>query len=258
MKKIILFTFLVMSISLVFAELEVDIPFDMDIIGDSFATNGSYVYESEWITITNIGSTTETYTLFYSDENVPNDWNLSICNSSGACFMANWAVPLPLAPGEFEEIHILVTVTSTGGFPFSIILDEGDLIEPISLDFTFNTADNVSADDEIVYANKLMQNYPNPFKPSGAGRSPGTTISFSVPQNSDFVNLEIYNLKGQKVKTLDILESASPSPLFADGVGYSIIWNGTDESNQPVSSGVYFYKLNNSKFSEIKKMILMK
>ena len=42
---------------------------------------------------------------------------------------------------------------------------------------------------------KLLGNYPNPFNPS-------TTISFSVAQTSSFVNLEIYNMKGQKVKQL--------------------------------------------------------
>ncbi len=97
-----------------------------------------------------------------------------------------------------------------------------------------------------------LTNHPNPFNPT-------TTISFSVTQNSDFVNLEIYNIKGQKIKTLDILESANPSPFFADGVSYSISWNGTDDNNQPVSSGIYFYKLNvNGKTKAVKKCLLLK
>ncbi len=87
-------------------------------------------------------------------------------------------------------------------------------------------------------------NYPNPFNPS-------TTISFSVTQNSDFVTLEIYNIKGQKIKTLIHNE-------FAKGT-HSIIWSGDDEFNKPVSSGVYLYRLNvNGKTEAIKKCLLLK
>ncbi len=105
-------------------------------------------------------------------------------------------------------------------------------------------------DDTLIPINpKLLGNYPNPFNPT-------TTISFSVPQTSLFVTLEIYNLKGQKVKTLECGESLSTT---ADGVGYSIIWNGTDENNQAVSSGIYLYRLKvGNDFSETKRMLLLK
>ncbi len=107
-------------------------------------------------------------------------------------------------------------------------------------------------EDPILPVTALHGNYPNPFNPS-------TTISFSLTaKDAKNAKIEIYNLKGQKVKTLDILESASPSPFFADEVGYSIIWNGTDENDQPVSSGVYFYKLKSGNFEQTKKMILLK
>ena len=86
----------------------------------------------------------------------------------------------------------------------------------------------------------LSQNYPNPFNPS-------TTISFNLTaKNAKNAKtcppwrIEIYNLKGQKIKTLECGESLS---TIADGVGYSILWNGTDENNRPVSSGIYFYQL---------------
>ncbi len=96
----------------------------------------------------------------------------------------------------------------------------------------------------------LKQNYPNPFNPS-------TTISFSVTQTSSFVTLDIYNLKGQKVKTLECINrvNAKTTESFSH---HSVIWNGTDDSGKPVSSGIYFYKLNSSKISIIKKMILLR
>ncbi|MCK4653328.1 MAG: right-handed parallel beta-helix repeat-containing protein, partial [Candidatus Cloacimonetes bacterium] len=84
-----------------------------------------------------------------------------------------------------------------------------------------------------------LHNYPNPFKPSGAGRSPATTIYFSVAQTSSFVTIEIYNIKGQLIKVLPChTELVSKCEDF-----YSITWDGTNQNNQSVSSGIYFYSL---------------
>jgi len=91
--------------------------------------------------------------------------------------------------------------------------------------------------------NSLNGNYPNPFNPE-------TAIYFSVEQTYLLVNLEIYNLKGQKIKTLvnEILPAGS----------HSVIWNGTDKNEKPVSSGVYLYKMKTGNYVSTKKMILMK
>jgi hypothetical protein len=68
----------------------------------------------------------------------------------------------------------------------------------------------------------------------------------------------IYNLKGQKVKDL------SPSlchPEFIEGRGentYLVTWNGTDQNNQPVASGIYFYKLRSGVIEVSRKMLLLK
>ena len=89
----------------------------------------------------------------------------------------------------------------------------------------------------------LRQNYPNPFNPT-------TNIAYSlqVPGN---VTLEVYNIKGQKVKTLvDEYQSSG---------NHTITWNGNNDSNQSVASGIYFYKMKiDGKLSGTKKMILMK
>ena len=105
--------------------------------------------------------------------------------------------------------------------------------------------------------NFQLRNYPNPFNPSGAGRSPETTISFNISRkDAKDAEIMIYNIKGQKIKTLECGESLS---ITADGVGYSISWNGTDENNQPVSSGIYFYQLKISeKMKATKKCLLLK
>ncbi len=88
-----------------------------------------------------------------------------------------------------------------------------------------------------------LSNYPNPFNPA-------TTISFSVAKTASFVSVGIYNLKGQKVKQLISSQLSSGQ--------YTIVWDGTDQTNKPVSSGVYFYKLKTGRIEQTKKMMLLK
>ena len=108
------------------------------------------------------------------------------------------------------------------------------------------TCDYTSIDNfelPIVTAGYDLRNYPNPFNPT-------TIISFSL--NTENTEIIIYNIKGQKVRTFTNHQITKSS-------NQQIIWNGTDDDNQPVSSGIYFYQLRidgNSK--AINKMILMK
>jgi len=89
---------------------------------------------------------------------------------------------------------------------------------------------------------KLKSNYPNPFNPE-------TTIAFSLATAGN-VEIEIYNIKGSKVKTL-VNEFR--------GVGnHHIIWDGTDDRNHFVGSGVYFYRLKIGEYISTRKMLLIK
>lgn len=88
----------------------------------------------------------------------------------------------------------------------------------------------------------LNQNSPNPFNPT-------TSISYSLPKASA-VTVEVYNSRGQLIRTL-VNEAKSAG-------NYSIIWNGTDNNNRPVSSGIYFYKMKADSYISTKKMVLMK
>ena len=102
----------------------------------------------------------------------------------------------------------------------------------------------VTTDNEVEYAlvNSLSQNIPNPFNPS-------TAINFSI-KNSSKVSLIIYNIKGQKVKTLvsDRLEKGN----------HTVVWKGNDDNNQKVSSGIYFYRLITDEFQSTRKAIMLK
>jgi len=89
---------------------------------------------------------------------------------------------------------------------------------------------------------ELLQNYPNPFNSE-------THIEFSISKRS-YVVLEIYNIIGQIVKTL------ADNELSA-GHKY-VLWDGTDNSGQPVSSGVYIYRISANSFTQELKMVLIK
>ena len=94
----------------------------------------------------------------------------------------------------------------------------------------------------LVQQVKLFENYPNPFNPS-------TTISFSLPF-ADKVSLDIFNLKGQKITTLY-------SGDLPPGT-HSLVWNGRDQNQSAVASGVYLYRLQTGNRVETRKMMLMK
>ncbi len=129
---------------------------------------------------------------------------------------------------------------------YDVRVSASDIDGNTGVDFYQFEYTGVNIDDNEIPDNRIvLSNYPNPFNPS-------TTISFSVTQTSPFVTLEIYNLKGQKVKSF-LINQFTNSPV------YQIIWDGTDENNQPVSSGIYFYQLKaGNDFSETKRMLLLK
>jgi hypothetical protein len=83
---------------------------------------------------------------------------------------------------------------------------------------------------------------PNPFNTQ-------TTIGFTMPKSGN-VNIEVYNVKGQLVRSLVNETKATGS--------HNIIWNGTDQNGQPVSSGVYFYKMDSGKYTATRKVMLVK
>ncbi len=97
--------------------------------------------------------------------------------------------------------------------------------------------------NETPVLSALYPNFPNPFNPE-------TTIRFSVNDNDTSIQLTVYNLKGQKVKTLY-------NGSMARGQ-HSIVWNGTDDNNKRVSSGMYLYKITDGTQSQARKMLLMK
>lgn len=89
---------------------------------------------------------------------------------------------------------------------------------------------------------RLYQNYPNPFNLS-------TSISYVIPVKSNVV-LEVYNLLGQRVRTL-INEVQKPD-------NYNVTWDGKDNQRVDLSDGVYFYRIKSGCFVKTNKMILLR
>lgn len=99
-----------------------------------------------------------------------------------------------------------------------------------------------NSSQEVAPVTIQASNYPNPFNPE-------TTITYAIPKTGQ-VNIEIYNLKGQKVKTLinQKIEAGT----------HRVVWNGKDQDGKSVSSGVYFFKVKTEEDAQVKKMLLMK
>ena len=88
----------------------------------------------------------------------------------------------------------------------------------------------------------LHQNYPNPFNPN-------TTISYSITEQSK-VRLSVFDIRGQEVMTP---QDGSKSPG-----NYEVQWNGMDQSGNPVSTGVYFCRLEAGSYSQSIKMVYLR
>jgi len=117
-------------------------------------------------------------------------------------------------PQGVEVASVAVTV--------QVLSEAGEVIEPV--------------------ATLLAGNYPNPFNPE-------TVVRFSVARAGAVV-VDIYNVKGQKVRSL-------VNGVYEAGV-HSVVWNGLSDDGRSVGSGVYFYRMVAGEYSGVRKMVLIK
>jgi hypothetical protein len=120
--------------------------------------------------------------------------------------------------------------------------DDGGTLMYCSIDLDFSIVNDAPNHTTAPVNVVLNQNYPNPFNPT-------TEISYNLTQ-AGAVTLEVFNSRGQKVKTL-VSETQTAGT-------HTVEWNGTDDSSNAVSSGMYFYKMKTGTTEVAKKMILMK
>jgi hypothetical protein len=100
----------------------------------------------------------------------------------------------------------------------------------------------VESNEPTPAAFSLSQNYPNPFNSS-------TEIEFSLPASGP-VSLVIYDIQGREIRRL--------LDCNLEPESHSVIWNGLNDYDGPVSSGIYFYRLNSGNASQTNRMTLLR
>ncbi len=103
----------------------------------------------------------------------------------------------------------------------------------------------VDVGDEVTVepvVTELLGNYPNPFNPD-------TTIRYSL-KNDTRVRIEIFNIRGQMVRTL--------TDSYQTAGHYSVVWDGRDDNGNDAGTGIFFYRMKSGKYTSTRKMIMMK
>lgn len=157
----------------------------------------------------------------------------------------------PVYSGSFAWTEAMFDLgNSSGEVQFRFVfgsdgasVEEGWYVDDVHI---IAPTDNITNEVELLTA-RINSNYPNPFNPE-------TTINYTIPTNSSksnsLVEIEIYNLKGQKVKSL-VKDNKSPG-------NYQVVWKGTNDQAKSVASGIYFAKLKVGTSVDYQKMVLMK
>jgi hypothetical protein len=137
---------------------------------------------------------------------------------------------------SYQFTGLIHGTTYTAGVEAVYTSGTSDLVE-VTFEYT-----GTSTGIMVPAVTKLNGNYPNPFNPT-------TAISYSLSSDSK-VRIDVFNIKGEKVRTLvnETMEAGN----------HTIQWNGTDENNRSVASGVYFYKMRTGNYNRTQKMLLLK
>lgn len=190
----------------------------------------------------------------------PSNLNYSIIGTNLETLHLTWDMP---AMNDFDHFNIFCAVNdgtpelmgNVLGTVFDYQIDSSPNTQYTFYVTTVNHSNMESAPSESVEYNStyvdnqevpvitaLNGNYPNPFNPT-------TRIEYSL-QNDCQVELQIYNMRGQLVRTL--VKSTQSAGT------HTAMWNGSDNTNKQVASGIYFYKMKTDEFEETRKMLMLK
>lgn len=162
-------------------------------------------------------------------------------DSLGMLRILIWSTAGEIIPKGTDYL-LLVYLSGEGTIFLDTVHICDDLAQPLTVELVdcseLGQKENLSLPENFI----LFQNYPNPFNLY-------TNMLYKL-KGEFFVKLEIYDIRGKKVKTL---LSEKQTPGFK-----SFIWNGKDEDENPLPSGVYFYRLKVGDQEKTKKMVLLK
>jgi hypothetical protein len=147
-----------------------------------------------------------------------------------------------------ETVYFDDLIDIDGDGDLELILAAGTYSPTVTIDKTYIFSTGVATSAlEHTYTTppskyQLKQNFPNPFNPS-------TTIRYSLsgPEN---ISIRIYDVSGQLVKEINKEHNQAGE--------YEVIWDGSNNNGEKISSGIYFYRLSVGNYNEAKKMILIK
>ncbi|MCD4650401.1 MAG: T9SS type A sorting domain-containing protein [Candidatus Cloacimonetes bacterium] len=173
-------------------------------------------------------------------------WNIETSNVSNGVDGGNHSQVFGLTTAEMQTLS---TFTDVGwDFEGETANGDNDFWRMNSLwnngyPYLIDNCEEIGNNDEteaMPVPTVLNGNYPNPFNPT-------TTISFSV-KHRETATLEIFNIKGQRVKSFDNFKSGN----------HNVIWNGTTNHGNKVGSGIFFYRLKSESGEQIRKMLMLK
>ncbi|MCF7858877.1 MAG: carboxypeptidase regulatory-like domain-containing protein [Candidatus Cloacimonetes bacterium] len=160
----------------------------------------------------------------------------------------NLTLPYTMAAGEQLDFLVMIEMPVESGLRdivsdfLDIYTDAGDH----QVEIVFDTGLYSSAGNDVPLTTRFHGNYPNPFNPT-------TTFSYTLASDSR-VKLTIYNIKGQKIRTL--VDNERPAGI------YQVVWNGLNDNGKKASSGIYFSHWDAhdtvSDYTSVKKIVLLK
>jgi hypothetical protein len=146
-----------------------------------------------------------------------------------------------ISSGEGPLVTLKLKPKSEKSDLSSLTIEKAILVDTLAKELQVTIINGIQL-SQIPKTFSLSQNYPNPFNPV-------TTIKYALPKDT-WVKINIYNILGQKVKTLvDEFQVA----------GYKqVIWDTKNDDKKEVASGIYFYRIQACDFTKAKKMVILK
>jgi len=190
-------------------------------MGDMFS---AHIHFNQDLSTWDVSNVTNMFAMFEDAENFNQDlssWDISSVEEMNDMFNGTQSL------SDYNKCAIHTSFSSNANWPYD-----------------WSESCNLSNETSLIAPQNfsLHQNYPNPFNPT-------TTLKYELPEDS-FVDVTVYDMLGNVVNNLVNANQSS---------GYkSIQWDATKNNGEPVSAGVYLYRIQASDFVVTKKMILLK
>ena len=173
------------------------------------------------------------------------DWSSSICIDAICYNQSIDSISVSIAAGDSTICGVIAWTNGIGSDSIQLKLVESDNPNNNMLvNINFLAQYDLSIDNENLYANsiKILSCYPNPFNPS-------ILFKYNIGESND-VHLAIYNVLGEKVKSL-VEEVQEPG-------NYYVKWDGNNGFNQSLPSGTYFLRMQSGDDYRMKRITLIK